>query len=595
MDCNTARNNTCLNYKTDIFSIIVVFTSIIILLLSSSVVVSAQHSDQQARSRLVIPPPTAEQFAAPDGPKAFPMEIVEARAKMGWGSIPSSYTIAAPGQKLAIIDVGFQGIKEWLDQHPEERKYVTLVSATESDKENHGYDVYRVARVVLSMAHLLLYTVYTPYDVLWAIDDAARRGAMVANLSLGWYDVFEIVSNKRKFIDDMHKLLSKHEMFVLFAIGNSRKHVHSWVSADRNKNGYVDFRLWSPKHKLKEDLVGLYLQPGDNKIYFTWDAQHSPKGAYEIELVTNKNRLAVGRVDPKKKLKGYIALKYKTTQPEYAFVRIKQLAGPSNGVFMRLRAYPIADERDFNGLQTANTYSFFKHPFLIFVGGVGKTETGKLAPSAFSDIGMGPDGALFPHVFGPGQLILDGRKIQGTSFASPFITAIYTATFGHNLKNLMELTASHAPFDPAVAPHERSRWGVPDAMKTIFNLRQIVGPTKIEDVSHMVEKEELVLNFSVTRRCMEGLTWWVSSLLYDAKTGKALQYPDTQKTVEGSVLLKSDKPDFMKHPAQIRIPLKGLESFKKRPLGVTFRYGVRIWGDRGWLKVDKAPSYRLKF
>jgi hypothetical protein len=595
MDCNTARNNTCLNYKTDIFSIIVVFTSIIILLLSSSVVVSAQHPVQQVRPRLVIPPPTTEQFAAPDGPKALPMEIVEARAKMGWGSIPSSYSVAAPGQKLAIIDAGFRGIKEWLDQHPEERKHVTLVTATESDEESHGYDVYRVARTVLSMSHLLLYTTGNARDVLLAIDDAAKRGAMVANISLGWLGLFEIVAQERMFIDDMHKLLSKHEMFVFFAIGNSRKHVHSWVSADRNKNGYVDFHPSSPQHKIA-DALHLVLTPGFNSILFTWDAQQSSEAAYELELVTPKgNRLAVGRVDPKKKLKGYIVLEYKAAQRGPAFVRVKQLTGPANGIFMRLRADPIADTFDFNGLQTANTYTFFEHPFLIFVGGVGKTEAGKLAPSAFSDIGMGPDGALFPHVLGPGQLILDGREVRGTSFASPFITAIYTATFGYNLKNLMELTASHAPLDPAVAPHERSRWGVPDAMKTILNLRQIVGPTKIEDVSHMVEKEELVLNFSVTRRCMEGLTWWVSPLLYDPKTGKALKYPDTQKTVEGIVLLKSDKPDFIKHPAQIRIPLKGLESFKTRPLGVAFRYGVRTWGDRGWLKVDKAPSYRLKF
>lgn len=590
MLCYSAGNTPNSSCRTRIHSLRVVLILSILSLLSNTIAVSAE----QAGTLLVIPPPTDEQCAAPKGPKALHMDIQEARAMMGWGAIPSTHTVAVPGQKIAIIDSGFRGIEKWLDENPNERKYVTVVTGGGSDESSHGYDVYRVARVVLSHAHLLLYKVSSASGLLAAIDDAGRRYASVANLSLGWDSFFEIVAEKRDVIDRLHDLLAKREMFVLFSSGNERQDVHSWISADRDNNGFVDFHLPSQEDKTADDL-SLLLRPGANKVYFTWDAEHSPEAAYDLELFTpTGDPLAQARDDPNDEVAGYISLEYTVEEREYAFVRVRQLAGPKDGIFMRLLAKDIAYSTHFNGLQTIGSYAFFESPFVIYVGGVGKTEAGKLAPSAFSDIGMGPDKALLPHVLGPGQLILEGRRIQGTSFASPFITAIYGASQGHNLKNLMELTSSHAPLDPAVPAHERSRWGVPDAMTAIFNLRQVVGPTKIEDVSHRMEADELLVNFSVTRRCMQALTWWVELGLIDVDTGKALEDPETQKPVSGIVLLKSDEPDFARHRAEIRIPLKGLESLKGNIYTLNFRYGVRTWGNRGWVSVDHAEAHHVK-
>ncbi len=578
-------------------SVAVAITGTLLILIPIATTL-AQEAEPRLQARVVIRPPSPEQFAAPRGPKALPMEIPEARAKMGWGFMPLTHTIGAPGLKLAIIDGGFRGIKEWLDGKPWERRLVTFVTASESaepQESEHGYHVYRVARLVLGATQFLLYKALSPRDVLLAIDDAARKGTTVVNLSIAFPALSEIVVQETWFIDNLRKLLSQHEIFVFFAAGNARQATHSWISGDRDQNGYVDFQASLPQRQIVNGLR-ILLQPGKNAIFFSWNVEQSAEAAYEIELVTFEGRkLGVGRVDPNEKRKGFIVLVHEAAQAEPAAVRVRRLAGPSSGIFMRLSAYPIAVPEDFNGLQTIPTYALSEHPFLVFVGGVGKSETGKLIPSGFSQIGVGADGALFPHVLGPSQLVLDGREIQGTSFAAPFITSIYAAAPRYNLKNLMARTASYAPLDPAVDLHARSRWGVPDAEKAVFRLREVVGPTKVEDISHKVEGDDLVVRFSITRCCMEGMTWFVGPNLYELDTKIALKHPETQKPVGASVMLRSDKPDFVRHPVEVKIPLKGLEPLKGKTYRLQFYIASKTYRALGATTVDQAPEYHVTF
>jgi hypothetical protein len=81
-----------------------------------------------------------------------------------------------------------------------------------------------------------------------------------------------------------------------------------------------------------------------------------------------------------------------------------------------------------------------------------------------------------PDIIGPGQLLIDGTVHQGTSYASPFLTALYATRVGYNLKNLVERTGGFGRFAAGVAPFERSRLGIPDADKVTGN-SATSGPT----------------------------------------------------------------------------------------------------------------------
>jgi hypothetical protein len=264
------------------------------------------------------------------------------------------------------------------------------------------------------------------------------------------------------------------------------------------------------------------------------------------------------------------------------------------GIPMRLCAYPIGDPRDFNGLQTAMTYAYRESPFVIFVGSFGKAKRGGFSPSAFSDIGTSADGLLIPHVLGPGELTLDGRELTGTSFASPFITALHATRVGYNFKNVIERSASKASLAAGVGAHESSRWGIPEADKVISRLQEITGPTKIEGVSHRIEGDNLVVDFSVSRCCMQSLMWSVDVALIDGAAGTSL-LDDQQQPIKATANLRTESSDYVTHAARVSVPLPRLAAAKGRQIALAFSLNVRAWKapPAGSLEVDSAPDYRF--
>lgn len=569
---------------------------------SGAALAQAEQAGEPPRARIVVPPPTPAEFKAPSAPKSLAMEIPEARAKTIGGPMPATFTFAASVAKVAIIDSGFAGIEEWLDAHPKEKSqthYVTDPDFSASDEAEHGFLVYRTARLVLSEADLYLYKVQNSSEIIRALDDAGSKGVPIANISLGIPSDFEIAERgaTEEFIATLDRVLKKREIFAFVAIGNKRGHVHSFLSADRDGNGYVDFSD-SAKQPRRRDALRTVVQGGNNVIYATWDTQHYPQADYELELTGPKGRrIATGRADPKNA--GYIKLEYKSSQMAGAYVRLKRLSGPRKGVFIRLLLDgPTGHSEDFNGLQTALTYTYWENPFLVYVGALGKTKTGTLTPTPFSDIGTGADGKLYPHILGPGQILLDGKEITGTSFASPFLTAIYGLAVGFNIKNILERTSSHALLDPGVAPHERSRWGVPEGWKVFFQLGKIVGKSKVEDVSHTIDGDDLVLRFHVTRCCMEGMTWNISAYLFDPETKKIVHYPGTQEPLGTWIRLRSDAADYLRHPVEVRIPLKGgAEALKGKTVQVAFGHSPFAWRgvNRSARGFNEQPAYRIDF
>lgn len=545
---------------------------------------------------LVVPAPSAAERAAARAPAAQGIDLNEARSIMGLTRPVAAARL--PGGKLAIIDSGFQGIRERLEAFPHEKALVSLMRPGPSLTNlvadpayagpwdsDHGYWVYRVVRAVAPDVQVLLYTAGGLDQVASALLHAGTQGVVLSNVSLSFPSHFQIFSQEEDAVSKYLRVyLPQQEAFAFISAGNERRGVHSFVSADRNNNGYVDFHDTAAPGR-DVDSLRLKLRAGKFQTVLTWDASAHPDADYELQAVGAGNVVYhSARVSPADKVKGRIILRQAYNQPVDAVLKVKRLAGPASGVFMRVNAYPLGVAGDFNGLQTVNAYLFRENPFVTFVGSFGKVAGGRFAPSPFSNVGTAPDGRLTPHVLGPGQLLIDGRPTNGTSFSSPFITAMYATQVGYNFKNLIARSSNFTRFAPGVAPHERSRWGIPDPA-LLTKLDDLVGPTRIEEVSHRTEDGHLVVKFAVTRCCMESLSWGIAVDLVDPANGK---------TLGGALaVVRSANADFVRHPLEARIPMASLEAFKGKTVKVRFDIKARRWPDPppGTLKIHQAPAY----
>lgn len=556
-----------------------------------------------------VPPPTAAEIAAPRAPAASAIDLEAARALMGLTQPAAAARI--PGGRLAIVDAGFKGLKEWLDANPREKSLVSLrVPAAPGDKlrfaddpsfagagdRDHGYRVYRVVRAVLPDVQVVAYPVQGLDHAASALLEASTRGVVLSNVSLGYDAIFENYSEQEDALSKALRLyLPQHEAFAFISAGNERSDTHSWRSADRNGNGLVDFRA-APSAGGTIDAVRVRFAAGAERVSLTWDSKSHPDADYELQITAAGGSPVYysGRVQPNARTRGLIHLSSRFSQAVEGEIRVKRLAGPVEGVAMRLRAGGWANQSDVNGLQTTNAYLHRENPFVVFVGSFGRTASGALAPSRFSNIGTAADGRLLPHVLGPGQLTIDGRPTNGTSFSSPFITALYATRVGYNFKNLIARSSNFSRFAPGVAPHERSRWGIPDPT-LLAKLDQTVGPTRIENVSHSFDNDHLVVKFNVTRCCMEDLTWSIVVGVVDASTGQPLRGGNNMPLAAVAAMRDRTKTDFVRHPAEIRIPAAALAGAKGKKLRLTFEIKVRRWAEppAGAIKIDSAPNHEF--
>ncbi len=560
---------------------------------------------------LALPAPTPAEFAAPRGPKTLPIDIGEAKRLIGLDRLGPDIAARIPGGKLGIVDLGFRGLREWLAAYPDEAKLATYhgpnglagdPALADSHTPDHGYWIYRVARAVLPDVPIHLYPVAgdsVTATMNTIIGASAVHGVVVFNMSLGLSSVCSLYQEKEEeFSRTLRLALVQYEVYLFISAGNSRAATHTWISADRDNSGYVDLRTpaeasRNPGSSVKGERVTL--KPGANQFFFSWDAHDRPQDDYALELVTPAGKLlAESRLARNAPPGACLGLAYKSERREPALLRVKRLAGAPSGTPMRISAYGTANPADFNSLQTALSYAFRENPFVIFVGSFSRTADGKLAPSAFSDIGRAPDGRLVPDVLGPGQLLIDGKVQQGTSFASPFLTALYATRVGDNLKNLVERTGSFARFAPGVPAFERSRLGIPDPDKVTDQLSHITGPTTVSDVTHAVEGDQLVVRYTIERCCMQSLLWYPEVVLADAATGQPLKTPEG-KVLQASQEARTEEAGRVKTPVTVRFPIKALADHKGKPIKLLFGLRVRSWRDPppGSLSVDQAPDYRI--
>ena len=107
----------------------------------------------------------------------------------------------------------------------------------------------------------------------------------------------------------------------------------------------------------------------------------------------------------------------------------------------------------------------------------------------------------------------------------------------------------------------------------------VTGPTKVEDVTHERIGDDLVVRFTVTRCCMEALTWVVGAYLFDPRTGAYLIDPVTKKPVQAARTLLSDTPDYDRYPIEVRIPVGALGQLTGQEFGLGFTFLVNAWSE----------------
>lgn len=561
-----------------------------------------------------MPAPGKEEIEAKRAPKAQAMDIEEAKKLLGVDALGPNIAARIPGGKVGIVDMGFRGIKEWLAAHPEEAKLVTYHpwDPSKGDPElsdkrtpDHGYWVYRVTRAVLPGVPIHLYAT-SGEDVASAVqpvvNGSARDGVAVFNMSLGLTSECQLDEEKEdEFSRDLRLALVQREAFIFISAGNSRSTTHTWVPGGTSADGYVYFRSAAEAARnpgSSVDGARVWVSPGENVFYFSWDARHHPGDDYELQLTGKDGQvLATARRKENAAPGACVILDYDSDGEGKAMLRVKKLAGEPSGTLMRVNAYgqvPTEFLADYNGLQTALAYEFRENPFVIFVGAFGKTAEGKFSPSYFSDIGKTEEGRLVPDILGPGQLLIDGHEENGTSFASPFLTALYATRVGYNLKNLVERTGGFQTFAEGVASFERGRLGIPDAKRVARNLDEITGPTKVENVTRKTEGNDLVLRYSISRCCMQSLVWYAAAILQDPATHAPL------KSAQGKFLmayqeLRTEQSGRVTYPVELHFPLNALEPFKGKEIEVYFGAKVRAWpaAPAGAVKVDEAPPYRF--
>ena len=551
----------------------------------------------------VVPAPTPDQvlLAYRVRPRTLPIGISEAKAFMAW-----SPTLMASGGneyakvRIGIVDEGFRGLDAWLAGHPAEQGTTKPPSTAVVDPDSesdHGYWVYRVMRALATNAELLLFrTDGTQGSIYSALTEAAMRGVVIVNQSLERTDI-PVVARDDPGTSKVLALLRQSEMFLFAAAGNDRLGTHTWVSADQDANGYVDFFVQRPQAEVAVDEAPVWLKIGRNEVQFSWDVSAYPDARYELELRSEDGKLLASRAPgASEQATGALRLVYLASVLDIATVRVRQTAGPARGVLMRL-SVDVGLGLYLNGLQSIPNHLLRDSPFLVTVGSFGVTANAKLSPSGFSNFGVRPDGAVAPDVLGPGQLLIDGRVRQGTSFATPFLAAIYSLSPGYNIKNLIARSAGYARLDSTAPIWERSRWGVPDQFRVYgsTSLRpNVIGPTTVENVTHERIGDDLVVRFTVTRCCMEAMTWVVGAYLFDPRTGAYLVDPVTNTPVQAARTLLSDSPDYDRYPVEVRIPVGALGRLTGQEVGLGFSLLVRAWSQTlGTLRPDEAPRYRL--
>ncbi len=508
----------------------------------------------------LLAPPTNERK---DPPSA--MDVVQAKMAMGYPEfIAKSPFATGKTFRFTIIDAGFHGLDAWLKKHPDMKNKVEYHNLRRSKKpsgSHHGFNVLQVAAKVMPQAEFILIEPGT-LDLRKSLDLMAAKGSFFASMSI---DVFHHMGDFNPSKTSLYSWISRLEEYqitLLVAAGNYRKKAHYFPYRDHDGDGILEF---TDKGERAEQNV-IYINKGMTaKVDLFWNEWPTSQSKLELQLLRKGKVVARGRLQS-----GVSSLRFKYTSKKSGKYELrvigKDIVQSESLRFVLRIGGAFSSRGDFNGYGAIGISSQAESPFIVSVGAFGMGENGGLEPSLFSSIGHSYSGELVPHILGPGQVVVEGSTLNGTSFATPFVAALYAKFASYNIKNFIEETTSFKRFIPGLVADEKGRWGVPDFEKLLAG--RCSGSDKVENFSHRFDDKNLIVHFDFSRNCMEKLSYRLDiGIRGPQHQGPKLVADDVvrSKNKQGkyvplrfSASYKSETRDIKNQAVEIKIPLRAL-------------------------------------
>lgn len=549
-----------------------------------------------------------------------PLTIAEARKAVGY---PGKYGAGAQNLKVAIVDAGFAGLRDWLADSGGGKPYerdATFIRTELKSKSKHGFNVYRVMRQVLPDAKIYVYEVALDSAFRRSVayvEDMSRLGVTFVNMSFsGGRNPY---AQPREDYVRFGEALVDNDVYAMVTPGNMGHEYHTFEASPAPDGRSIEI---TPVKGRNVGVFGFDAKAGNVRLY--WPAKpDDPELALKFYQRIDGKLTVLGEARTKDGLLEYVrgdgtvTGTAKVPKGTIAVTPGQLLAGREGRIFTFIQVYgdpaifrgrrmTIWADRGLhvggrpNGSGSISQSARIDSPNLITVGSFGLNDYGEIAPSYFSSHGWGlSQPEALPHVIGPGSLKMpEGDVIHGTSYASPFVTAVLSGLSWRvmNPKNVAEKVSSHSFLFDGDAGSVSSRWGVPDAglMLQPGRLMEMLGTDRIDDIAHRVEGEEVVVTGRITRCCMEGVRAELLAIVAEV-TGKKKDGSSELKLnrdAVGVTALTTDQKAYDRFPFEIRIP-RGKIADNGNELELVF--GVRrLNGDRGTLvPVSTEIPYKL--
>jgi hypothetical protein len=359
-------------------------------------------------------------------PKTTPVTVPEARAMMGYPERNFKHVLGGlAGSKVAILDMGFDGLEDWLKANPKEAGLTRIIKTLPGKTGTHGFDVYRVARQVLGDAEIFIYDLRA-YDSNRPelIADMKARDVQIVNASFGQviFPINRDIPEANNIIGQLINATMKEELFIFFSAGNYGAKVHNFKAKAAGFSYRIpELMVAREGSNGTPDMPPIHTRGGKLAVEFYWDRGIAKESPFAIQ-VNRKNGTSLVLLEGQGQEQTLTTFDERSRKTEkrtpLVFDRlrlelsdlvdkeiqvfIRKRIGGSQDMPMRLYVGQGVIPRPLNGRESINLYPTFESPFTISVGAMARGNDGKAATTSFSGWGTTRDGKIVPHILGPG-------------------------------------------------------------------------------------------------------------------------------------------------------------------------------------------------
>lgn len=504
------------------------------------------------------------------------MTLRDAQRMLGFSDmLINSPLVASGGQsvRIGILDTGYKGLKEWLATHPEEASRTHFAHDTSGDKSPHGFVIYRLIRKMIPDAQIYIGYPFMGSHIRWLV----KNEVGYATLSVGfpmWHDpnLTTLDADSRKFRRD----LDKSGIYLFAATGNTRDQTHTVSAPREGSGGWLELTPGAPGDLSEFHLLNV--QAGQRLALYiggnTWEVPHG----LEAELLTRRGKElipvpGIERIRPDgfdgagqaQKAPGALVFTGIPEQNARIALRIRTTGlRPEERPRLKIRIVHAAGATGYqaNGEESAGVPSTILSPNIISVGSFGRDpQTGLALPSEFSSIAEGKDGK-YPHILGPGEIIIDNEVYQGTSYATPILAAMASLRGDISTKSLMRLISTQNGWAPGVDDRLKGRWGIPSLERLVTpkhwskELPPMNQPPEVSGFRYQRNKSgELIFSFQARKALMNGMGLLFRTTLYDKDTRKPIMQTNAKEALQKTVWVSNPDQETFNERISLFFPI----------------------------------------